>query len=449
MTTTFRKKEADIVVVGSGPGGATVARELSRAGKKVTLLEYGKDERSKFYYGTHMGCLLYCDKMGLLMTKEGLNIIRPLLVGGATNLYCGCASKPPEWLKDKYGVDIDSEVNQTIEELKVGPLPDHLIGAASKRMMEAANESGYEFEPQPKFMDPSRTQFDCGAKCMLGCRCGAKWTASEYVDDAVAAGCELVTQAKVTDVIIDHGQAIGVRGKLKGKDPFEIYADTVVVSAGGIGTPIILQHSGLFEAGKGLTMDPTVMVYGVAKTTGNYCDPPMSVSWCDDDNGYMLSTLIDPWMLYPMIMTLKGPKYPFTAVHYRKTLGLMIKVKDEIAGGITMEGKISKPMTERDQERLNHASIVCRKILMKAGCDSDSIFVTPLRGTHPSGTVRIGEMLDTNLRTEVENLYVCDASTFPEALDRPTVLTIISLGKRLSQHLLNKKAPSKQKAKIS
>jgi len=101
-----------------------------------------------------------------------------------------------------------------------------------------------------------------------------------------------------------------------------------------------------------------------------------------------------------------------------------------------MEGRISKPMTPRDQYRLNHAAIVCRKILVKAGCDPDSIFVSPQRGTHPSCTVRIGEMVDTNLQTEVRNLYVCDASTFPEALDRPTVLTIIGLGKRLSDHLL-------------
>jgi choline dehydrogenase-like flavoprotein len=56
-------------------------------------------------------------------------------------------------------------------------------------------------------------------------------------------------------------------------------------------------------------------------------------------------------------------------------------------------------------------------------------------------------MLDTNLQTEVEGLYVCDASTFPEALDRPTVLTIIGLGKKLAQHLLNKK-PAKRKAKV-
>jgi choline dehydrogenase-like flavoprotein len=45
-------------------------------------------------------------------------------------------------------------------------------------------------------------------------------------------------------------------------------------------------------------------------------------------------------------------------------------------------------------------------------------------------------MLDENLQSEVENLYVCDASSFPEALDRPTVLTIIGLARKLSDHLL-------------
>jgi choline dehydrogenase-like flavoprotein len=44
-------------------------------------------------------------------------------------------------------------------------------------------------------------------------------------------------------------------------------------------------------------------------------------------------------------------------------------------------------------------------------------------------------MLDQDLQTEIENLYVCDASAFPEALARPTVLTIIGLGKRLVEHL--------------
>ena len=59
---------------------------------------------------------------------------------------------------------------------------------------------GYDWQPQLKFMKPARAHpFDCGAKCMLGCRCGAKWGAAEWVDDAVAAGCELMTEARVDD----------------------------------------------------------------------------------------------------------------------------------------------------------------------------------------------------------------------------------------------------------
>jgi choline dehydrogenase-like flavoprotein len=84
---------------------------------------------------------------------------------------------------------------------------------------------------------------------------------------------------------------------------------------------------------------------------------------------------------------------------------------------------------------LKQAEELCRAILRKAGADPETMFMTPLRGTHPSGTVRIGEMLDTDLQTEIPGLYVCDASTFPEALARPTVLTIIGLGKRLAKHL--------------
>ena len=114
----------------------------------------------------------------------------------------------------------------------------------------------------------------------------------------------------------------------------------------------------------------------------------------------------------------------------------MIKLKDEISGGVFANGRISKPMTDGDRERMRSAEGICHEILIEAGADPSSIFTTPLRGTHPSGTVRLGTMLDENLQTKIKGLYVCDASTFPQALGRPTVLTIIGLGKRLAKHLL-------------
>ena len=122
-------------------------------------------------------------------------------------------------------------------------------------------------------------------------------------------------------------------------------------------------------------------------------------------------------------------------------LGVMIKLKDSVSGGVFADGSISKPLTSDDQQRLQAAELVCRHILLEAGAGRDSLAMTPLRGTHPSGTVRVGTMLDAHLQSEVTGLYVCDASVFPEALARPTVLTIIGLAKRLARRLLTLDQP--------
>lgn len=433
---------AEVIVVGSGPGGATVARELSRKGKDVLILERGYDYRRRFYYGTYAGALRYSDRMSLLFTEEGLNIIAPIMVGGATSMYCACAAEPPLWLKDKYKVDLQAEVKEAVEELDVRPLPEELRGAASTRIARAGRALGYDWVAQPKFMNPARSKqlgkdFSCGARCMLGCRCGAKWNAAEWVDEAKAAGTRIKEGARIKAVRIEEGRVAAVEGRIRGAS-FTARADTVVLSAGGIGTPRILQSSGLDGAGVGMTMDTTVMVYGVSPEKGTGKEPPMTWSWENPDAGYMLSTLTDPWLMYPLAAVRRGIGPALRWLQWNKMLGVMIKLKDDITGGIYPDGKIRKPLSAKDTQKLRDAFEVCRRILIEAGAKKASIFMRPLIGTHPSGTVRIGDMVDTDLQTEVKGLYVCDASVFPEALDRPTVLTIIGLGKRLARHLTEK-----------
>ena len=127
-----------------------------------------------------------------------------------------------------------------------------------------------------------------------------------------------------------------------------------------------------------------------------------------------------------------------TWARWNHILGIMIKLRDEVSGGVYPDGMIRKPLTLLDQKRLERAIEMSKRILVKAGADPDTLLITPLRGTHPSGTVRIHDLVNNNLEMEIDDLYVCDASVFPEALGRPTVLTIIGLAKRLAKHLIEK-----------
>jgi choline dehydrogenase-like flavoprotein len=424
----------DAIVVGSGPGGATVARDLARAGRRVLILERGRDWRRHPFYGTYPGALLYADRRALLFTREGLNIVRPLMVGGATTMYAGCSAPPPPWLRQKYAVDVEQDAQELAAELKIQPLPPELRGQASTRVAEAALALGMDWRPQDKFMLPARAQpFDCGARCLLGCRCGAKWTAAEFVDDAVAAGATLRTRTRVSRVLVGDGAARGVSGRSGGR-AFEATADHVILAAGGLGTPQLLRSAGV-DAGRGVAMDTTVMIYGSSPHVGMGEDPPMTWSCEDHELDVMYSTLIDPWLMYPIIMGVKGPAWPLTWPRWGRTLGVMIKLRDEISGGIDDRGRISKGLTRDDASRLDRAEKVARRILIAAGCATDTLIRTPMRGTHPSATARIGDVVDADLQTGIRNLHVCDASVFPEALGRPTVLTILALARRLSRKL--------------
>jgi choline dehydrogenase-like flavoprotein len=424
----------DSIVVGSGPGGATVARDLARAGRRVLILERGGDWRRHPLHGTYPGALVYADRRALLFTKEGLNIVRPLMLGGATTMYAGCSAPPPSWLRERHGIDVDDDARDLAAELQVAPLPAELRGAASTRVAEAAIGLGMDWRPQDKFMLPSRGRpFDCGARCLLGCRCGAKWNAAEFVDDAVAAGATLWTRARASRVLVEDGTAVGVAGRRSGR-AFEVRADRVILAAGGLGSPLLLRTAGI-EAGHGIAMDTTVMVYGSSPQPGMGEDPPMTWSCEDDELDVMYSTLIDPWLMYPIIMGMKGPAWPLTWPRWGRTVGVMIKLRDEISGSIDARGRVSKGLTRDDAARLDRAEAVARRILVAAGCGTSTLIRTPLRGTHPSATARIGDVVAADLSTGVRQLYVCDASVFPEALGRPTVLTILALARRLARKL--------------
>lgn len=103
------------------------------------------------------------------------------------------------------------------------------------------------------------------------------------------------------------------------------------------------------------------------------------------------------------------------------------------SGRLVDEKRIDKRLSEKDERAFEAGYARARSILEHAG--AKGIFKTPIAGAHPGGTAKIGEVVDANLQTRFQHLYVCDASVIPGECGIPPVLTLIGLGKRLAKHL--------------
>ena len=435
MAANVERLKAETVVVGSGPGGATVARELTRHGREVLILEEGAYHRP---VGSWLTMLKMLDHMGNFASIEGTQMVRLLTVGGSTVSFCGVAYQPPAWLKERHGIDLARYVDEVTRELDLAPLPDRLIGSGSNRIMAAAREEGLDWKPFPHFINAAECDLSC-PKCMIGCAKGAKWTAREYVEEALAAGAKLKTQAEVQQVLSDGGKVTGVRGVSK-TGPFVVDAERVVVAGGGLGTPLLLQASGIKDAGKnGFFIDPLCLTTAISKGQGSSRDIPMSCGTLEmQEEGIIMTDVVDPWPLYFFGLMMGGPRKARFFLGYPKTLGIMTKSRDPLTGCVFPDGKVSKPLGRQELDLLARGREIATRILVRAGCDPDTILTSPPRGAHPGGTVRIDDVLDRDLQTEIAGLYVCDSSVIPEPMGLPPVLTIIGLAKRLVNERLEK-----------
>ena len=440
MTDRINKLDADVVIAGGGPGGCTVARELSRNGKKVILIEKGGDDDR--FFGNGLGVLLRLEKgfhlpFPVKRTKEGDNVILAKCLGGGTVLYAGSAFYPDTHYWKRYGIELPQDlIDEAARECWVSLPPDEFIGPGTRRIWKAASDLGLPFEKLHRHVDFSRCKAGC-EYCTNGCRKNAKWTAIEYAKEAIDNGATLLTRTEVTSVIVEGGVATGIRARGKGGKRYEIRAKAVVLSAGGTHTARILQRSGITDAGSWFTGDPTFFTFGFVKDgPGNAGEHNMTVGWHDEEHGIVFCSMLSPLIAWHIQFLQDEPLRSLTRMHrFRRALGVFSKVSDEGVGKVTADGKISKTFTEHDRQRFEYAREVNKKVVIKAGCDPDDIHHSGFVLGHPSGTVKVGKLVDTNLETSIKNLYCCDTSVFPEAPGIPPALTVVVLAKRLARRL--------------
>jgi choline dehydrogenase-like flavoprotein len=440
MAEKVKKLEAEVAIAGGGPAGCTIAKELSKRGRKVILLEKGRDDDR--FLGNGLGVILRLEKgfhlpIPLKRTQEGDTVILAKCLGGGTVLYAGAASKPSIEYWKRHGIDLPEDlIDEAMEECWVTLPPEEFIGPGTRRVWEAADGLGIPFEKQHRHVDFSKCRPGC-EYCNNGCRRGAKWTAREFADEALKNGAILMPHTEVEDLIIDGGAAAGLRARGKDGQRYEVNANVVVCSAGGTHTARILQRSGFPEAGSWFCGDPTFFTFGfVQEGPGNGSEHSMTVGWHDEEHKVLFCSMISPYMSWHMQFLQDAPLKSLPRLgRFRQALGDFAKVSDDGVGRVSADGKISKTFTEEDQKRFEYSREINEKILVKAGCDPNDLHHSSFVMGHPSGTVRVGELLDTNLETSVKNLYCCDTGMFPEAPGMPPTLTIVVLAKRLARRL--------------
>lgn len=419
----------DAIVVGSGPGGATVARELSRLGKKVLIIERGSNEPIT---GSNLqAARMFVPGKGVSFTYGGLTMVRGITLGGSSIYYYATAFDPPIEMLKKYKVDITNEILELKEELPIAPLRDELIGPKAKRIMESARELGYPWEKLPKFVFQDKCRPKCD-KCNLGCPYDAKFTARMWAEEAISNGAKAIFNAKVEKVIFEKNRAIGVE-YVKNKKREKVFGENIVISAGGIGSPIILRKSGIKGAGFDYFFDPLICVMGVVKDIKGGAEFPMACGHHFEENGYVITDMTVPKMVY-QAFTAQVFRFDRLFSH-QNTLQIMVKAKDSLGGYLTDREGIRKRLAPDDKKKLMHGYNRAKNILKNAG--AKNIYKSWYIAAHPGGTVKIGHLLDENLKTEKDNLYVCDCSVIPEAWGLPPSLTLYALGKRLAKHLCN------------
>lgn len=270
------RSRCDAIVIGSGAGGAMVARTLARAGLTVVVVEEGRRWTVAELRAGHP-----IDRFAGLYRDGGTTVAvgRPPVVlpigrgvGGTTLVNSGTCYRTPDdvltrwrdidglpWADPPSFTTVLDEVEAT---LQTGPVPLDIMGRNGRTMLAGAEQLGWRAGPL------ARNAPGCGGccQCAIGCPRNAKSGVHlNALPQACAAGARIVSGARVARVLHERGRAVGVLARRSGGSPIELRAPIVVVAAGATETPPLLRRSGLGRhprLGRNLSLHPAVSTAG-------------------------------------------------------------------------------------------------------------------------------------------------------------------------------------------
>ncbi len=481
-TTEDLELVCEVVVVGTGAGGAACAYELASRGRAVLLIEEGDYHRRSSFTSraSEMSKKLYRDR-GLTIALGNVNV--PIwagrAVGGSTVINSGTCYRAPErvlskW-RDEMHLPIDASrlspyYDRVEAMLQVTPAKFALTGGVGRVISRGAEKMGYSHHVLAR----NAPACDGQGVCCFGCPTGAKRSTDvSYVPAALECGAQLVTAAKVERVLVHDGKAAGVTGKLGSGRRFTVKADAVVIAAGALMTPVLMKNANLCRhseaLGKNLSIHPASKVMALfdedidmgSAIPQGYCVDELA------DEGIMFEGGSTPLDVTALAVPWVGAKYMDVMEHYRNmaTFGFMIEdtSRGAVRPGLGGSPFITYDLNEHDTARMVRAIETLSRLFLAAGATRVLPFLpgaeeitsadqlSTLRDKkwragdievtayHPLGTCRMGTDPRTSVvgptheTHETERLFVVDGSVIPTALGVNPQMTIMAMALRAAE----------------
>ncbi len=481
----------DVVVVGSGAGGAVVAHELAGRGKDVVLVEEGAWRTGKDFTGDPRAMidLLYRNR-GLTGAFGRPTIPIPLgrCVGGTTTINSGTCYRAPDYVLDawatEHGVDgvREPELRPYFErveaELNVQPVPDETYGRNSRLFERGAAALGWAGARIPR---NARGCLGTGV-CAIGCPQDAKQAMHvSYVPRALERGARLVTRCRVEQVLCSNGRAIGVVGRfLDARDrptghELRVLARHVVVACGALLTPALLEQSAVPDPsglrGRNLHIHPATRVAALFdEEVRGWEEVPQAynVHQFTREGIFIQGQFVPPALEAPVLPGV-GTEHKARMAAYPRLGSFGALISDESAGRVRAGRgrfpRVTYQLGAADARKLGRAIGLTAEIFFAAGAREvySGVHSRPvlrsvaearalqsaslpaadfeMMAFHPQGTARMGRdgktaVTDSAGRVHgTPGLWVGDASLFPTSCKVNPQITIMALATRLAEHL--------------
>jgi choline dehydrogenase-like flavoprotein len=477
-------EECDVVIVGSGAGGAVAAATLAEAGFDVLVLEAGNHHDRDSYPRDQLGAIegLYRGS-GLTVAAGRPPVVVPVAktVGGTTVVNSGTCFRAPEAVLDdwarRFGIDwapdLDADFAEAEETLRVQPLDPDRMGRNGRIAMAGATALGAGGGPIAR---NAGSCVQCSS-CPYGCPIDAKRGMHvSYLPRAVAAGARLRAGVDVRRVLVEGDRAVGVECRAGGERPareFTVRARRAVIAAGGaLGTPELLQRSGLGNGavGRNLHVHPACWVGARYEEEVRGWEGVMQSYYVDqwESHGVLLEATFTPLAFGGAWLAGSGAAHQRAMLDFAHIASIGVQLTDRSTGRVRLgsggEMRATYDLSRDDAARVTfgiaraaevhfaagatevYPNVARVKVLRPgdlAGFEATRFKPAELRleGFHPMGTARIaadprqGACAPDGSLHGTAGLYVADASLFPTALGVNPMMTIIAFAKQIAREV--------------